>query len=565
MDGNFVKQAESDLYCNEENVCIEKSKLCTGPITVDSKTYKIVLAVNKQFPGPTVIVHEGQIVAVDVHNNLSTEGISIHWHGQHQIKTNFMDGVGKITQCPILPGTSFRYIFKARPSGTFWYHSHTGSQRLNGLFGALIVREKEINYLISFIDDPASHTVTVMDWYDRDPEVLFRTLRFGGGRYPDLPINVLPSDLNPARIHFNVRGPDNTLAGVFQFWSALINGKGRHHTVPYERSSLTVYEVEKGQTYRFRMIHAGLSYAFRVSINGHKLKVMATDGYLVEPVEVDYITIHAGERYDFLVEANQEIGNYWMTAETYAINVGDSTAPPYNFYDYNAQAVLHYAGSDKPNPTEYGNISNSSRQCTQENPCKILNCLIGQFHPSYNIECIHIDTLRLIEATPSSEMPDQIPDVTFFANSGGFISPTMLTNSINDKLFVPPQFPLTTHYERNDEGSFCDVPSVCGRVEGCDCTTVIDVGRNVTVRMVISAVGKERTDNHPFHFHGHSVHVLSVGHGEYSSENGYLTKSSRDLTCTTDGDDLDSLDNVRCPNPRFRFPNTSFPLDQFTV
>ena len=561
MDGNFVKQADSDLYCNEENVCVEKSKLCTVPITVDSKTYKTVIAVNKQFPGPTLIVHEGQIVAVDVHNNLSTEGISIHWHGQHQVKTNFMDGTDKITQCPILPGASFRYIFKARPSGTFWYHSHTGSQRMNGLFGALIVREKEIKYPISFIDDPASHTVTVMDWFERDPEEQFRILRFNVGRFPDLPRNVLPSDLNPARPFFNVRGPDNTLVGVFRFWSGLINGKGRHHSVPYERSSLTVYEVEHGQTYRFRLIHTGATYGFKVSINGHKLKVMASDGYLVEPVEVDYISLQSGERYDFLVEANQEIGNYWMKAETFA----NKTAPPYDFPDYTAEAILHYAGSDKPIPTEYGNISDSSRQCTQDDPCKILNCPFGQLHSSYNIECISINTLRLVEATPASEMPDQTPDVTFFANSAGFINFFMAINSINDKSFVPPQFPLATHYEKNDQNSFCDVNSFCGRDEGCDCTTVMDIGRNVTIRMVISSVGKERTDSHPFHFHGHSVHILSVGYGEYSSENGYLTKSSRDLTCTEDGDDLDSLDDFRCPNPRFRYPNISFPLDQFTV
>ena len=98
MYGTFVKQTESNLYCNEENVCIEKSKSCTDPITVDGKTYKMLIAVNKQFPGPTLIVHEGQIVAVDVHNNLSTEGISIHWHGQRQMGTNFMDGVGLVTQ-----------------------------------------------------------------------------------------------------------------------------------------------------------------------------------------------------------------------------------------------------------------------------------------------------------------------------------------------------------------------------------------------------------------------------------------------------------------------------------
>ena len=78
-----------------------------------------------------------------------------------------MDGVGYITQCPIEAGTSFRYIFKAMPSGTFWYHSHSGAQRTDGLFGALIVKENEIKIppLYKYaIDTPGSHSITLLDW-----------------------------------------------------------------------------------------------------------------------------------------------------------------------------------------------------------------------------------------------------------------------------------------------------------------------------------------------------------------------------------------------------------------
>ena len=51
-------------------------------------------------------------------------------------------------------------------------------------------------------------------------------------------------------------------------------------------------------------------YPSTFSVDNHKLKVMATDGYLVEPAEVDYIALHSGERYDFLLEATEENGNY---------------------------------------------------------------------------------------------------------------------------------------------------------------------------------------------------------------------------------------------------------------
>ena len=161
-------------------------------------------------------------------------------------------------------------------------------------------------------------------------------------------------------------------------------------------------------------------------------------------------------------------------------------------------------------------------------------------------------------------MSDKEPDILYFANLAA--RRRKPASSINDKLFVLPRFPLTTHYEKNDENSFCDVNSVCeSDVDlGCDCTTVMDTGSNLTVRVVISAIGLERKGSHPFHIHGHSVHILGFGYGEYSNEYGFLGVSSLDLTCTDDGNDTETIDDNRCPNPRFRSPKT-FPIDRLTI
>ena len=91
---------------------------------------------------------------------------------------------------------------------------------------------------------------------------------------------------------------------------------------------------------------------------------------------------------------------------------------------------------------------------------------------------------------------------------------------------------------------------------------VMDIPYNLTVSVVMSALGIERNASH---LHGHSAHVLKVGYGEYSSENGSLIASSRDLTCSETGDDEETLDKNRCPSPRFRSPDISLPLDEFTV
>ena len=106
---------------------------------------------------------------------------------------------------------------------------------------------------------------------------------------------------------------------------------------------------------------------------------------------------------------------------------------------------------------------------------------------------------------------------------------------------------MTTRYEKNDNSSFCHVnsESESKSKKGCKCTTVMDIGDNVTVRLVLSGIGRERKSTHSIHIHGHSVHILKVGYGNYSSENGFLLGSSQDLTCTEDGDDLGVLDDNR--------------------
>lgn len=108
--------------------------------------YRVVLAIDDgdgsfNFPGPTIRARHGDTIQVHVHNDLATESISVHWHGIHQINTPWMDGVSYVTQYPILPMQTFNYTFVAHPIGTHWYHSHTGAQYADGLFGMLIVED----------------------------------------------------------------------------------------------------------------------------------------------------------------------------------------------------------------------------------------------------------------------------------------------------------------------------------------------------------------------------------------------------------------------------------------
>ena len=62
----------------------------------------------------------------------------------------------------------FRYEFLAEPAGTHWYHSHTGLQMGEGLFGAFIVRQPKSadchKDLYSY--DFSDHIMVISDWLD---------------------------------------------------------------------------------------------------------------------------------------------------------------------------------------------------------------------------------------------------------------------------------------------------------------------------------------------------------------------------------------------------------------
>lgn len=75
--------------------------------------FRPMMVINGQFPGPMIVVNEGDTVVVNVVNQ-AKNATAIHWHGLFQNGTNFMDGTVGTTQCPIAPGQSFRYEFQVK-------------------------------------------------------------------------------------------------------------------------------------------------------------------------------------------------------------------------------------------------------------------------------------------------------------------------------------------------------------------------------------------------------------------------------------------------------------------
>lgn len=66
-------------------------------------------------------------------------------------------------KCPISYGQQFRYAFVADDEGTHFYHSHSGHQKANGIFGALIVRAPA-NKRQVYDFDLSEHLIIASDW-----------------------------------------------------------------------------------------------------------------------------------------------------------------------------------------------------------------------------------------------------------------------------------------------------------------------------------------------------------------------------------------------------------------
>ena len=201
------------------------------------------LGYNKQWPGPTIRVTEGDRVRVNFRNNLE-ETTVVHFHGV-EFDDFFQDGVALVTQPPIVPGETWTYEFTATRPGSMMYHSHHNAtdQVGRGLLGAFLVDPR----------DPGPD-----DRFDRD----------------------------------YVWISNDTLGGF------TINGHGFPAVVPVLAA--------QGETVRVRFMNEGIMMHPWHS-HGYKMRVVARDGYPLggAAFDCDTLGVNPGERFDVNIVADR--------------------------------------------------------------------------------------------------------------------------------------------------------------------------------------------------------------------------------------------------------------------
>ncbi|MCJ1304803.1 hypothetical protein MMC08_007616 [Hypocenomyce scalaris] len=220
------------------------------------------IGINGQWPLPQLTATVGDQVVVNVENQLGNQTTSLHFHGLYMNGTTQMDGPVGVSQCPIPPGSSFKYNFTIDQPGTYWYHSHDSGQYPDGLRGPLIIHDPDFPYQYD-----EELVLTLSDWYH--------------GQMPDL-IKSFITLTNPT----GAEPIPN---------SALMN----------DTQNLTVV-VEPGKTYFIRMINVGAFAGQYVWFENHTMQIVEVDGIYTEQAEANMIYLTAAQRYSVLLTAKND-------------------------------------------------------------------------------------------------------------------------------------------------------------------------------------------------------------------------------------------------------------------
>jgi FtsP/CotA-like multicopper oxidase with cupredoxin domain len=264
------------------------------------------VAVNGTIPAPLIRAKQGETLRIAVTNTLA-ETSSIHWHG---VLLPFQfDGVPGVSFPGIKPGETFVYEFPVIQSGTYWYHSHSGMQEQEGLYGPLIFDPPGEDVIAS----DREHVIVLSDYTFMHPHTVMARLKQEAGYFNHQKETIagllagkglsLKERLEWAKMRMDPTDISDVTGSAYSF---LING----HAPEDNWTAL----FRPGERVRLRFINAGAMTYFNVRIPGLKMSVVQADGQNVQPVVVDEFQIALAETYDVIVQPKDDRA-YTLVAE----------------------------------------------------------------------------------------------------------------------------------------------------------------------------------------------------------------------------------------------------------
>ncbi|KAL9264270.1 Laccase-17-like protein [Drosera capensis] len=445
---------------------------------------KSIVTVNGQFPGPKIIVREGNRVEVTVTNHVKYN-VTLHWHGVRQLRSGWADGPAYVTQCPIQTGQSYVYNFTITGQrGTLFWHAHISWLRVT-LYGPIIILPKQ-GSSYPFPQPYKEVPIIFGEWWKADTETIIKQA-LQTGAAPNISdaftINGLPGPL------YNCSTQD-----TFKL------------------------KVKPGKTYLLRLINAALNDELFFSIANHSLTVVDADAAYVKPFSTETLLITPGQTTNVLLKTKTDNTNarFLMAARPY------STGPA-TFDDTTTAAVLEY---------EHSSSSNTSNSSPPFKPTL----------PQFNDTTFAANFAKKLRSLASSKFPANVPknvDRHFFFTVGIGLSPcsqnnscqgpnnTMLSASINNISFVQPTTAMlqayffgangvfTTDFPGNPPFKFNYTGNPPSNMFVNSGTKAMVLSYNTSVELVMQDTSILAAESHPLHLHGFNFFVVGQGFGNY--------------------------------------------------
>ncbi|XVF37266.1 hypothetical protein REPUB_Repub19eG0131500 [Reevesia pubescens] len=225
---------------------------------------KSILTVNGSFPGPEIRVRRRDTVFVNVHNQ-GNHAVSIEWDGVE----DSIDGSDTLIQ----PGRNFTYEIELDDEiGTLWWHANSAwaSATVHGAFVILPAVDEEY----PFPAPTSDQTIILGPWFRQE-----------------LNETIAPGQADAYTINGS---PGETY--------------GCNNDTTYQ------LQVDYQAVYLLRLVNAVANETMVFGITYHSFTIVGQNGAYPRRSFTSSLTLAPGQTLDVLLIANQNVGQYYMTA-----------------------------------------------------------------------------------------------------------------------------------------------------------------------------------------------------------------------------------------------------------
>lgn len=322
------------------------------------------------------------------------------------------------------------YTWRATQYGSSWYHSHFSLQAWVGVFGPMVIHGPSTgNY------DEDIGPVMLSDWSHQTADELYS--------------------------YAQTQGPPTLDNG-------LINGLNVYNNSGTITGSRWETTVASGSSYRMRLVNTAIDTHYKFSIDNHTLTVIAMDFVPITPYTTTMLDINMGQRYDVVVTADQEVGDYWIRAIP-------QLSCSSNAMTDNIRGILRYDSTSTASPTT--TAYDYTDECVDEPYASLVPALVQ--NPTSLVE------------TDDSDMP--------------------VTVGVLNSLFKWYISAKTMAVEWADPTTLAVVN---GQTDWTDNDHVVVLDQ--VDEWVYFVIETTQGVPHPFHLHGHDFWILASGTGSYS-------------------------------------------------